>query len=216
MKHRLLFAILTLVALTSAFAAEDSQPVINPDETAASVAGDASQVVEQNKPLRFLLGAGLTFGGDTLVTATYTDGSSKNITAGGFMMIYGGLDYRLDDAISLQGTLGYHFDTITASNGDVTFSRIPLELLAYYHLNDAFRLGGGVRIVNSPELKGNGIAGNVNGTFDNTVGLVIEGEYMMHRTFGIKLRHVSEHYQPSGSPVSVDGSHFGVLANLYF
>lgn len=214
MKQQLPLAILLLVMLTSAFAAEDT--AINPGGTATADVAAPSQVPQPPKPLRFLLGAGLTFGGDTLVTASYTNGSSDSITAGGFVMIYGGLDYRLDDAISFQGTLGYHVDTITAQNGDVTFSRIPLELLAYYQLNDAFRFGGGARIVNSPELKGSGIAGNINGTFDNTVGLVIEGEYMMHRTFGIKLRHVSEHYQPSGSPVSVDGSHFGVLANLYF
>ncbi len=34
-------------------------------------------------------------------------------------------------------------------------------------------------------------------------------------TVGNKLRQVSEHYQPSGSPVCGDGSHFGVPANLF-
>lgn len=217
MKQQLSFAILTLVMLTSAFAAEDSQSASNPGETAAAATAGAGQVAEQGKPLRFLLGAGLTFGGDTLATVNYADGSTDSITAGGGFMLYGGLDYRLDDAISLQGTLGVHLDTTKpASNGEVTFGRMPLELLAYYHLGDAFRLGGGMRIVTGAKLQGSGIAGNIYQKFDNTVGMVIEGEYLLHRSFGIKLRHVSEHYQESGSPVSHNGSHFGVLANLYF
>lgn len=214
MRQQLLSAIFSLFMLTSAFAAEDSQPVFDRGDT--TTPGE-SQIPQQAKSLRFLLGAGLTFGGDTLATVSYIDGSSDSVTAGDGLVFYGGLDYRLDDAISLQGTLGYHFDsTKPATNGEVTFSRIPLELLAYYHINDAFRLGGGIRIVTGPKLEGSGIASSANWTFDNTVGMIIEGEYLLHRTFGIKLRHVSERYQPSGSPVSIDGSHFGVLANLYF
>jgi hypothetical protein len=214
MRQQLLFAIFSLFMLKSAFAAEDIQQVTNQSDTTMA---SASQIVEQTKPLRFLLGAGLTFGGDTLATVSYTDGSTDSITAGGGLMFYGGLDYRLDDAISLQGNLGLHLDTTKpASNGEVTFGRLPLELLAYYHLSDAFRLGGGIRIVSGAKLKGSGIAGNAYQKFDNTIGMIIEGEYLLHRTFGIKLRHVSERYQPSGSPVSYSGSHFGVLANLYF
>ena len=216
MKFRLPFAILSLITLTSAFAAEDSQPVASTRDAATAEAGDASQIAEQKKPLRFLLGAGLTFGGETLATMTYADGRTDSLTAGGLVMIYGGLDYRLDDAISLQGTIGYHVDSVTAANGDASFSRIPLELLAYYHSSDTIRFGGGVRFVNSPKIEGTGIAANVNGSFDNTVGMIIEGEYLLDPTIGIKVRYVSETYHPTGIPVSVDGSHIGVLANFYF
>ena len=217
MKHTVLFAILSLVTLTSAFAAEDKQPDINSTEAVSTVTSDAIQTKKQNNPLHYVLGAGLTFGGDTLVTIQYTDGSSDDITAGSLLMFYGGLDYRLNDTISVQGTIGYHFDSAKpATNGDASFNRIPLELLAYYHVNDTTRLGSGVRYVMGPKLKGSGIASGANQSFDNTLGLVIEGEYMLHRTFGIKVRHVSENYHPTGSPISIDGSHFGVLANFYF
>jgi hypothetical protein len=218
MFHKLLFTVFSLVWMSSAaFAGEENQPVLIPGATAPVVAYGSHQAVERNKPLRFLLGLGVTFGGDTLATASYTNGSSQNITAGGGMMLYGGMDYRLNDAISLQGTLGYHFDdTKAATNGSLKFTRIPLDLLAYYHVNDNIRIGGGVRYVNSPELKGSGVASGINGSFDNTVGLVIEGEYLFKQRFGIKLRHVSENYRSSGSSVSINGSHFGVLASFYF
>ena len=98
----------------------------------------------------------------------------------------------------------------------MTFSRWPLELLAYYHVKEAFRIGEGVRLVNSPKVKGSGIASNLTGSFENTLGLVVEGEYLFASRFGVKVRYVSEKYKQSGRPVSFDGSHVGVLASFYF
>ena len=208
MQHQLLLAIISFTTLTTAFAAED-----NPPDSKA----DASQVAAHQKQLHYVLGVGLTSGGDKLATAFYTDGSSDSISAGSGLMFYAGLDYRMNDAASIQGTLGYHFDsTKAAKNGEITFSRIPLEFLAYYHVRDTIRLGGGTRMVFSPRVKGSGLANNINDSFPNTVGLVIEGEYLVTPTLGIKVRHVSEKYKPRNSPTSVDGSHFGVFANVYF
>ena len=65
-------------------------------------------------------------------------------------------------------------------------------------------------------MDGSGIASNVNGSFASTLGLVIEGEYLISPLLGIKLRHVSEKYKPSGGSGSIDGSHLGVLASFYF
>lgn len=224
MKRCLLFAILILSPLISIAATENGSADINPGLNPSPNSGDTASVVDvttdqpaaHKKPIDIVLGLGLTFGGDTLFSATYTDGSSDSISAGGGLLIYGGFDYHFNDTVSFQSTLGYHFDTTKqASNGSVTFSRIPLELLAYYHVNDVFRLGGGMRIVNSAKLKGDGIAGNVNYSFENTTGLVIESEYKFGPTFGLKLRHVRESYRPLGGTGTFNGNHFGILASLY-
>ena len=217
MKQSFLCAACLIFTMTSAFAAEDVQPDISQNETSADVAVGTSQIVEQKKSLRFLLGVGETAGGDKLVIATYTDGSTDSISAGDGLAFYGGIGYHLNDAVSLQGTIGYHSEsTKSASNGDVTFSRWPLELLAFYHVKEAFKIGGGIRLNKSPKVKGSGIASNINESFDSTIGLVIEGEYLFSSKVGVKVRRVSEKYKQSGSPVSVDGSHFGVLASFYF
>ena len=216
MKHLDLFLIIALLMMHPAVAAEDNPSTPDPNNTAA-VAGDANPNVEQKNPLRFLVGAGLTVGGDKLGTMTYSDGSTDSITAGGLLMLYGGLDYRLNNTFSLQGTLGYHFDaTKKATNGEVTFSRIPLELLAYYHISEAIRLGAGIRYVASPRIKGSGIASSANDSFDNATGVAIEGEFMATPILGIKVRHVTEKYRKTGFSGSIDGSHFGVLASVYF
>ena len=216
MKRQLVCALIYLATLSSAFAAEDVQPAPGSSDASTPVEESAAPIEVQKKPLHFVLGAGLTFGGDKLATVVYTDGSSDSINAGDGLLFHAGLDYRIDEAFSFQGTLGFHMDvTKPAKNGDVAFTRIPLDLLAYYNINDAFRIGGGARIVSSPKLEGSGDAVNIQESFASTMGLVIEGEYMVGSTVGIKLRHVSESYKPTGSPVSIDGSHFGVLVNFY-
>jgi len=172
---------------------------------------------DEAAPLKFLLGAGLTFGGDTLATVHYSDGSSEDIKGGGLVMLYGGLEYRLGTQVSLQATLGYHVDdTSTKSNGSVRFTRVPVDLLAFFHINDKVRLGGGVQWVNGPELKGSGAASGLNVKFDDTTGAVLEGEYLFSPHAGFKLRYVSEEFKVKGTNVKADGNHVGLLFNYYF
>lgn len=215
-KYQVILAIVILTTLTSTYAAEESQLIPIQSNTAPAVSGSENQISKQHKLSRFVFGGGFTFGGDTLGTIFYTDGSSDSITAGGGLLIHAGLDCRLSENISLQGTLGYHFDTTKlAGNGELTFNRFPVDLLAYYHASDAIRIGGGTRIVFSPKMEGSGIAASDNLSFDNTIGVVIEGEYTVLPTVGIKLRYVTEKYSLSGSPFTIDGNHVGLLINLY-
>lgn len=164
----------------------------------------------------FLMGMGLTFGGDTLVTLHYTDGSSSNIKSGGLVHFYGGYEYRFDNRVSLQATLGYHVDDNTAKNGSVKFARYPLEVLGYYGITDNVRLGGGLRYVMNPKVSGSGLGSGINHTFDDTTGLVIEGEYLFSPQVGVKVRAVSEKYKLQGSSTSVSGNHGGIYGSYYF
>lgn len=176
-----------------------------------------AQAADAASPFKFLLGAGLTFGGDTLATAQFNDGSTEDIKGGGLVQLYGGIEYRLGDKVSFQGTVGYHVDdTSAASNGSVRFSRVPVDLLLYYHVNDKVRLGGGVQLVNGPEVKGSGVASNVHLEFENATGAVIEGEYLFTPHVGMKVRYVSEKFEIKGTNTKADGNHLGVLFNYYF
>ncbi len=169
------------------------------------------------RPLRGLIGLGLTVGGDTLATVQYTDSSTDKVKAGGDVLFYGGADYRFDDFFSLQGTVGYHVaSTRLAKNGEATFTRVPVEFMLYYHLNPVVRIGAGARFVGSPKVKID-IANstNIGRTFADTVGQVIEAEYMVQQ-FGLKLRYVTEKYKIDGSSSSINGNHIGLLGSLYF
>jgi hypothetical protein len=177
----------------------------------------AAQTAEAAAPFKFLLGVGLTFGGDTLINVPFTDGSSDDIKAGGLVHFYGGGEYRFTDTFAVQGTIGYHVNqSSAASNGSVRFTRIPVDVLGLYSITEKIRLGGGAQFVNGAQLKGSGVASMVNEDFKSSTGLIVEGEYLFSPHLGAKLRYVSEKYKSKLSGADVDGSHVGMMFSYYF
>lgn len=166
---------------------------------------------------------GLTVGGDTIMTATYSNGDSEDINAGEMFQFGAGVQLQLADSpVMVALSANYHADTANASNGKAEFKRYPLEAIAYYRSSDKWRFGLGLRYVLSPEA-----ASDVDGgpheklQFDNTVGAVAEIGYGVTKHFWLSLRAVSESYQPStytlngtnynvSGAKSVDGSHVGL------
>ncbi|MFC5478613.1 outer membrane beta-barrel protein [Massilia suwonensis] len=186
----------------------------------ASLAAHAQTYVQvpdlAAKPLRFVIGAGFTFGGDDLATAVYDDGSEITLRGGESIALLAGLDYRIDPQFSVQGTIGYHTDRANARNGDLRFGRVPLELLGYYHVNDKVRVGGGLRFVSNITLvdKIDGGFGDVD--FKDTTSPVAEIEYLYSPRIGFKLRYVNDKFKEVRSGISVKGDHVGLLVNAYF
>lgn len=170
----------------------------------------------ETKPLRWVLGAGLTFGGDKMATAVYEDGVEIDIHGGGTIALLAGLDYRVSPEFSVQGTVGYHIDSASARNGDLRFERVPLELLGYYHVNDKVRAGGGVRFVTNAALRSDGPGSFGDDEFDDTTSAVAELEYMYSARLGFKLRYVNEQFKETARRYPVKGNHLGLLANFYF
>jgi hypothetical protein len=172
----------------------------------------------QPNPLRFMVGIGLTAGGDNVATVQYTDGSSSNISAGTGVQMMTGLDYRIDQNFSAQATIGYQTQIAHASNGDLSFDRFPIELLGYYHINNQWRVGGGVRFVNSPKLNGSGAGAGYTEDYNSSTGFILEAEYFPMPRLGIKFRAVKQSYTPSGqyNAASINGDHAGVFADYYF
>lgn len=193
----------TVIALTLAFAS------LNP-----AMVQDAPA----EKQMRFLLGASLTFGGERLVTAGHQDEIDMDIRAGGSVALTAGVDYRVNNTLSLQATLGYHIATNSFFDplGDVRFRRYPIELLAYYQVCQSWRLGGEVRYLSNPTLKADGWYGGQEVSFDNTVSAVAEAEYSMGRHVGLKVRYVHETIKGKELINKVDGSHVGIFASYYF
>jgi hypothetical protein len=168
-----------------------------------------------------LVGGGFTFGGEKLVTVEFDDGSSSDVRSGGLVTFYGGVEYRFDDTFSLQTTIGYHVDSVSAENGSVRFSRYPVELLGHVHVSPSVRIGGGLRKALNPKISGSGFAAGTATEFDSNTGGVIEVEYMFSRYGGVKLRGVFEKYKPTGSGIpanapEADGNHVGILGTFYF
>ena len=184
--------------------------------TAVLATMGAAQAQAQNPaPLRFLAGLGVSAGGDNLASARYTDGKSQDIKAGGGVYFTAGADYRINPQFSVQGTVNFHIDDTNASNGSIKFKRFPIEVLGYYHVNNDWRIGGGLRYVSGAKLSSSGAAAGMETKFDNTVSGVIETEYFWTPQFGMKMRYVNETFK---SPYNRDvkANHVGISANYYF
>jgi hypothetical protein len=177
-------------------------------------AAQAQNVEPSPSPVRFLVGMGLSGGGDKLASVKYTDYTSMNIHAGGLVYFTAGVNYRITPEFSVQSTVNYHVDQANAKNGDVKFERFPVEVIGYFHANEKWRIGGGVRYSVSPKFTDSFGAGD-SYSFDNSVGAVLEGEYFVSRRFGVKMRYVKETFKGPGIK-DIDGSHFGLSGNFYF
>ncbi len=179
--------------------------------------------------MHFLFNIGVTFGGDAIFTAYTTTGESKEVKGGELGQLgIGGL-YQFGSApIALALTANYHTDRVTASNGDISFTRYPIEAMAYYTGVNKFRFGGGIRIVTSPKSSMTINSATQKKVFDNARGYIAELGYRMGSHSWINFRYVSEKYQGktytstsgvtssmAGDP-SVDGSHFGLFTMFEF
>lgn len=190
---------------------------------AAHAADQPVNQIPATKPGGHLvLNGGLTYGGDTLYTVTYTNGDTTNIKGGGFYQIgVGGLYQFASQPVAIKLSAYLHYDVVTGRNGDVFFYRLPVETLAYYTGIEKLRIGGGIRMVNSPE-----VSATINGNretlaFENATGLIAEVGYQVAPRAWLNARAVTEKYQgqsltSGGVTTSLagtatqSGSHLGV------
>lgn len=195
-----------------------------------SVLAMASTVLAAAPPaepsVRFIINAGLTAGGDTIEKLEYETGASAHIKGGGLVQLGAGVQFhRPYSAFSLLTTLNYHVDNATAENGDARFDRMPLELLAFYHLNDRWRIGGGLRHTMNPKFTEK-FDGQPRITIDyqDTNSLVLQVGFGSERVWG-GLRYVNESFDAERASVgnlsgrythTDDGSHVGLLAYYAF
>ncbi|SFH00913.1 Outer membrane protein beta-barrel domain-containing protein [Duganella sp. CF458] len=181
----------------------------------ATMGAAQAQTQAVERPLRFLVGTGVSHGGDTLATAEYESGWSRDVKAGGLVYFTFGANYRLDEEFSIQGTLNYHVDDASAKNGKLKFERFPVEVLGYYHMDENWRVGAGLRYIKSAKLSSDGAAPDVGGKSDSTVSGVVELEYFFIPQVGMKVRYVKEKFKAAGMR-DVNADHFGISGNFYF
>ena len=157
---------------------------------------------------------GFDFGGDNLATAQFTNGSSESIHAGELIYFGGGASVLNDSKdIEVQVTLSYKNDSINASNGSIDWTRYPLDGLVFYRFPKV-RVGGGLTYHLHPKLSGSGVPGNVNGNFDDSLGYVLEADYLVSQRLTVGGRYTSIKYKIGGT--SIDGSTIGVTTGFRF
>ena len=158
--------------------------------------------------------SGVTGGGDSLAVVPYTNGAQGTVTAGGLFQAGLGIDYRVNDAFSLQASVSRHISDESSVNGGARFSRLPLELIAYANVSPSWRVGVGARYASRAKLRLSN--GGADRDFDSTPGGLVEVEYLMEGALGIKLRYVVERFDEKLGTGRIEGRHAGAFLNYYF
>lgn len=117
-----------------------------------------AQDAASSTPVRLLLEGGIEFGGDELFTVLFTTGGDQTIRAGqgGYLAVGAQFDVPSVKQLMFRGSLGYKYVTTAADNANITFTRMPLNLMAYFRPNPAFRIGLGTARHLNVQLKGDG------------------------------------------------------------
>ena len=132
---------------------------------------------KNQKPLRFLLGAALEFGGDNLAEIYFTDGSTQTMNAGQGGTLFAGGQVRLtkSEKLFLRGSLGIKYLTTKADNAHIRLTRMPLQLSLNYMPAKKIRLATGIVSHQAINLKFDGLGQDAK--FKSVPGLQFEAGY---------------------------------------
>ena len=205
----------------------------------AALAGSGALAQAQTSPalgapaprnFYFVLQGGLTGGGDKLVEAQVVSDFwggfrtyNESIRAGGLLQFGAGVLWQPSEIpLAVQATINYHVDSITADNGDATWSRMPIEVLAYYTGVPRWRFGGGARWVKDAELEID-LVRNERFGYKDATGYVLEAGFAVTPRFWISGRYVNEDYElesyngfPARSLEKTSGQSFGLFMSYNF
>jgi hypothetical protein len=184
--------------------------------TQTAQAQPASSGQTTTRPLQAVISAGITNGGHALASAVNSAYSVSDVKGGNAGQLSVGADYRLNNDFSIQGTVGYQRDNASAPGGSLQFTSHPIEILAYYHLDSAWRIGGGVRFDASPKATVSSSIGIATGEFNTATGAVLDIEYLFGEHFGLNLRAIGEKYTVTGDPNKFNANQVGLFFNAYF
>ncbi|MDH4133296.1 MAG: hypothetical protein OEV31_00770, partial [Gammaproteobacteria bacterium] len=156
----------------------------------ASLTPLAAQAIEVNGIVKL----GTDFGGDELVKAVFTSGSSSSITANGGILLAGGVSLsNASRTFSVDTTVGWKSDLIDALNQSYEFSRNTFDVVAFFGIplgekkRTTLRLGAGATYIVHPEFTASGTLDNGTVRFEDALGAVIQVDGMIrfNRRLGI-------------------------------
>jgi len=168
--------------------------------------------------------AAIEAGGDTL--ASLTDGTE--LTAGGDFYLALGYEKSIPsmENLSALASIGWKYGSLTATDGDASIVRFPLELLIQSKISEKVKLAAGItyHLAPSYDETSPGVS-NLTIDFDNAVGFVVQGGYSFSKQSSIGLRFTVIDYTINKISLNgtnfnvggtVDGSSLGLYYNLSF
>ena len=168
-------------------------------------------------------GIGLDFnaGADKVGTLVFTDNSTQDIrlgngvalAAGGGAIFLGPQPHRLETTL----TIGFKYSTMEpTSNADLSFVRVPVELLAFYRNDNLhFRAGGGGALYLVNSLSGSGALSALDVTFDPAFAGIAEADFIWGGAYaGLRYTVLTLHAPNPSTDIAANS--FGVVLGYYY
>ncbi len=119
-------------------------------------------IKKEKKPLKFLLGGALEFGGDDVAEIYFVDGSTQRMNAGQGGTLYAGGQLQLDkkEQLFLRTSVGIKYLTTKAENAHIRLTRFPVQASINYFPAKKLRIGVGIVSHQGIRLNFDGIGDN--------------------------------------------------------
>ncbi|MBT9610732.1 hypothetical protein [Aquabacterium sp.] len=202
---------------------------------AASSFADGFETPSTRNSWRPFVGLGFTSGGDTLLKVNLVprggNGTTyrEDVSSGGGIDLRIGFSRRLGELpLTLQLSGAYHNDQVNGIEGEkIRFRRMPIEATLLWHATDRTRIGFGVRKATRPVFKLDNVKFDVDGqrvtasgqaSLKASTGFIVEAEYALTPSWGLKGRYVFESYRYREDPQGekFEANHLGVMSLWYF
>lgn len=160
---------------------------------------------------------GLHFGGDELASATFVGGGTESVKAGELLSASAGYAFDIDEDIMIRTLFGIKADLITAENGDITFIRLPLDIILF-NKGENVSAGIGITYHLSPELELSGAVGNATIEFDDALGFIAEIDYRLGERgyLGLKFTSIDYEINTALGSAEVSGNSIGIVLGVGF
>lgn len=153
----------------------------------------------------FATKVGYDFGGDTLITAHFTDGSTSDIDANDGLFLGAGVSILNDDRnLEAELTANWKYQSIEATNGSITWTRWPIDALFFYRAG-SIRAGGGFTYHMSPKLRSSGAAPGTDVDIDSASGGIVQVEYRFGDWGSLGGRYTVLKYDVEGNSKKSNG-----------
>ena len=169
----------------------------------------------------WFLGMNYDAGGDDIATLVYTDGSTSTLSANEGLHFYIGKNFAngVNSPWRTHASVGYKTGSVTAQNGDLTWSAWPLEAIEFYNMEKA-RFGAGLVYQLNPKVQGSGFASSLNLELDNALGFILQFEYRftpaIQKGVAIGVRYTNISYTSVNLISEVNGSSIGGVLSITF
>lgn len=157
---------------------------------------------------------GYDTGGDTARTVATTDGDKTIKANEGFFVGAGFAVRNAAKTLETNVTINWKYTGIHASNGDVNFTRFPVDVLLFY-TGQTFKVGAGVTYHLNPKIHGSGAGSGYSADYDDALGGMAEVDYRLGSA-AIGVRYTSINYKVTGTSSSIKANGVGIVLSSVF